>query len=145
MAEQRERTDFTDLVRNRRAELGISLRELAQRCVDRETQTQLKFGWISKIERGLPIDTPSDIQIRALAAGLDVPVRVIQEAVAAQFLGVVSEVWSKDRKARVLVARIEEMSPDDVAAIAALAEYSSEQLAQLAALAESFDAKRPKD
>lgn len=142
MAEQR--TDFTDLVRTRRAELDISLRELERRAVDPETGDYVRYGWISKVERGQSTDTPNSMQIRALAAGLNLPVRAIQEAVAAQFLDVVSEVWAKDRTARVLVARIEEMDPGEVEKIAALAEYSPEQLAQLVALAESFDPKRPK-
>uniref|UniRef100_UPI0036705E4D hypothetical protein n=1 Tax=Paenibacillus chitinolyticus TaxID=79263 RepID=UPI0036705E4D len=51
MAEQ-GRTDFNDLLRERRAELGISLRELETRSVHPESGTQAKFGWLSKVENG---------------------------------------------------------------------------------------------
>ncbi|MFD1274928.1 hypothetical protein ACFQ51_35165 [Streptomyces kaempferi] len=65
MAEQR--TDFFDLVRERRAELNISLRELELRAVDPETNQQAKRPWISKVENGTA-DVPTVVQLRALAA-----------------------------------------------------------------------------
>jgi hypothetical protein len=39
-----QRTDFADLVRQRRAELKISVRVLADRSVDPDTGTKAKFG-----------------------------------------------------------------------------------------------------
>lgn len=122
MAEQ-QRTDFSDLVRDRRAELGISLRQLEERSIDPErTGVQAKFGWLSKVENRKPIDTPSLAQIRALSAGLELPLQVLQEAVAAQFLGMVGQVWSEDRSTRILAARIEEMDPVERQQLADIAE-----------------------
>lgn len=126
MAEQQQRSELADLVRRRRAELGISLRTLAERAIDPEPSPgepaeQVKFGWISKLENGKPTDAPSEAQLRALGAGLELPARVLQQAAAAQYLGL-AEVWSGDQNARVLVARIEEMSPEDLAQLAAIAE-----------------------
>ncbi|MGS2588039.1 XRE family transcriptional regulator [Streptomyces hebeiensis] len=145
MAEQ-QRTDFGDLVRDRRAALAISLRELEKRSVDPVTGEQAKFGWINKVEKGLPIDVPTPIQIRALAAGLSLPRRTVQEAVAAQFLEMepesVSEVWSEDRRTRLLVARLGEMSEEERAQVAELAEMSDEQRAQLIAFAQTFSRSR---
>lgn len=122
MVEQ-QRTDFTDLVRERRAELGISLRDLEDRSIDPEaTGVQAKFGWLSKVENGKPIDTPSLAQLRALSVGLEIPLPVLQEAVAAQFLGMVTQVWSQDRSTRILAARIEEMTATERRQLAEIAE-----------------------
>lgn len=117
-----QRSDFADLVRQRRADLNISVRTLATRSVDPETGTQVKFGWISKVERGESTDAPSAAALRALSAGLGLPVRVLQEAAAAQYLDMESFVWSKDRTTRVLAARIEEMSDEERRQLAEIAE-----------------------
>lgn len=121
MAEQQQRSELADLVRERRAALGISLRTLADRSVDPESGETVKFGWISKLENGKPTSAPTPAQLRGLAVGLQVPARATQLAAAAQYLGL-AEVWSGDQSARVLVTRIEEMSPEDLAQLAAIAE-----------------------
>ncbi|CAL9314277.1 XRE family transcriptional regulator [Streptomyces sp. SGAir0924] len=117
-----QRTDFSDLVRERRAELGISLRELESRALDPETGEQVRFGWISKVEKGRSVDAPAPAVLRALAAGLQLPLRVLQEAAAAQFLDMTSQVWSEDRTTRVLAARIEEMTDEERRQLADIAE-----------------------
>jgi transcriptional regulator with XRE-family HTH domain len=121
MAEQRQRTDFFDLVRERRAELGISLRELEARAIDPESGEQAKRAWVSKVEKGTA-ESPSEPMIRALAAGLNLPVRVVAEAASIQFFGMGSFVWSEDRTTRVLAARIEEMTDEERRQLADIAE-----------------------
>ena len=108
-----QRSDFTDLVRLRRAELRISVRKLEELSVDPRTGTQAKYGWISKVERGESIDTPSAALLCALAVGLSLPLRVLQEAAAAQYLDMESFIWSQDRTTRVLAAHIEEMTDEE--------------------------------
>ncbi|WP_233534360.1 helix-turn-helix domain-containing protein [Streptomyces murinus] len=122
MTEQPQRTDFADLVRQRRAELGISVRKLADQSIDPDTGTQAKFGWISKVERGQSTDAPSAATLRALAVGLAVPLRVLQEAAAAQYLDMSSFIWSQDRTTRVLAAHIEEMTDEERQQLADIAE-----------------------
>lgn len=127
MAELSARTDLSDLVRRRRAELGIGQRDLAARCIDPETgQALVSFAWISKIERGLStVDAPKLPTLRALAAGLSVPLRVVQQAAAAQFMGVEPNedaIWSQDHSARVVVARMSELSAEDREQLAAMVE-----------------------
>jgi transcriptional regulator with XRE-family HTH domain len=127
MTEQTQRTDFSDLVRTRRAELGISLRELEARSIDPDPEPgkapeQAKFGWISKVEKNQPVDTPSAGLCRALAKGLQLPPRVVKEAAAEQFLEMDPFVWSDDHTTRVLAARIEEMTPDERRQLADIAE-----------------------
>lgn len=125
MAEQR--TDFTDLVKARRAELGISLRELEARSVHAESGTQAKFGWLSKVENGRPTDAPREDLLKALAVGLGLPEKILKIAAARQFLGYdpaedSSVVWSEDQTTRIIVARAEEMSPEDRRELADIAE-----------------------
>lgn len=126
MAEQ-GRTDFNDLLRDRRAELGISLRELEARSVHPESGTQAKFGWLSKVENGKPIDTPKKELVQAVAIGLGLPEVVVKGAVARQFLDYdpaadSSVVWSGDLTTRIIVARVEEMSEEDRRQLAEIAE-----------------------
>ena len=133
MAEQR--TDFTDLVKARRAELGISLRELEARSVHAESGTQAKFGWLAKVEGGKPIDTPRKDLVLALAAGLGLPEKIVKAAVAAQFLDYdpaedSAVMWSNDLTTRIIVARAEEMSDEDRRELADIAEIYARRKAQ---------------
>lgn len=122
-----ERTDFTDLLKARRAELGYSLREMETRSIDPDTRTQAKFGWLSKVENGKPIDAPKEELLKALAAGYELPVKVLQVAASRQFFGYdpvsdSSVVWSRDLTTRIIVARAEEMSDEDRQQLADIAE-----------------------
>lgn len=125
-----QRTEFSDLIRTRRAQLGLSLRDLAKDCFDPKTQTQLKFAWIGKVEnKPDEIDIPSIGVLRAFAAGLKLPLRVLQEAAAAQFWGMTS-VWSQDRSTRVLVADIESLPDEDQEQVAEIVESFARRRAQ---------------
>ncbi|MFG3048093.1 XRE family transcriptional regulator [Streptomyces sp. NPDC048241] len=130
-----ERTDFTDLVRARRAELGYSLRELEARTVDDNGEAQAKFGWLSKLERGVPVLTPKEGVVRLLASALGLPEHVLKAAAAAQFLGFDPRadpdvVWSDDLTTRIIVARAEEMSDEDRRQLAEIAETFARRRAQ---------------
>jgi transcriptional regulator with XRE-family HTH domain len=125
-----QRTDFADLVRQRRAELAVSLRKLAEQSVDPDGGRPVKFGWLSKLERGEPTEAPSPAVLRALHVGLSVPLRVLQEAAAAQYLEMESFIWSQDRTTRVLAARIEEMSEEERQQLADIAETFARRRAQ---------------
>ncbi|MEU4348264.1 hypothetical protein [Streptomyces sp. NPDC023838] len=83
----------------------------------------MKSGWLNKLEHNTAA-APTPEQLRGLALALDLPLRLLQEAAAAQFLGM-GEVWSGDHRVRVLVARIEEMSPEDVEQLTQIADTFS--------------------
>lgn len=122
-----ERTDFTDLLKARRAELGYSLREMETRCIDPKSGAQAKFGWLSKVERGESVDAPKEERLLALSIGYELPVRVLQVAASRQFLGYdpatdSSVIWSEDLTTRIIVARAEEMSDEDRRQLADIAE-----------------------
>ncbi|MEU9558041.1 helix-turn-helix domain-containing protein [Streptomyces fumanus] len=123
-----QRTDFTDLLRARRAELGYSLRDMEKRCIDPEgSGEQAKFGWLSKVERGESVDPPKEERLRALAHGYELPLRILQAAATRQFFGFdpaadSGAVWSEDLTTRIIVARAEEMSEEDRRQLADIAE-----------------------
>lgn len=123
--QQREvRTQLSDLVRSRRAEMGLSLRGLEARCVDPENSSagpQLKYSWIDRLEKHAPVIPPQLPELRALAAGLQLPLRMVQEAAGAQFLGI-DALWSPSGDVRALVQHVESLSEDDRAKILAIAE-----------------------
>lgn len=125
MAEQIVRTDLSDLVRDRRAELGLSLRALTERCIDPDTgEVPFKFGWIGKVEKADPtVVAPRLPLLRALAAGLAYPLRAVQDAAAAQYMGIVQDaIWSQDRSTRITVARMGELSEEEREEFAHMAE-----------------------
>lgn len=112
MADTQTRMDLSRLVRERRAERGLSLRKLAELCVDPEGDGEplWKYAVLNKLERELPIIPPQLPDLRALAAGLSLPLWQVQEAAGKQFLGI-DTVWSD--AVRALVHDYESMSPED--------------------------------
>lgn len=122
-----QRTDFTDLLRARRAELGQSLRDMEARCIEPKSGAQAKFGWLSKVENGKSVDPPKEELLEAIAIGYEIPARVVKAAAARQFFGYdpatdSSVVWSEDLTTRIIVARAEEMSDEDRRQLADIAE-----------------------
>lgn len=135
MTERSQRTDFTDLLKSRRAELGHSLRDMEDRCIDTESGEQAKFGWLSKVERGEPVDPPKDVRLKAISVGYELPMKVLQLAVFRQFYGYdpasdPNAVWSADLTTRIIVARADEMSPEDRRDLADIAEIYARRKTQ---------------
>jgi transcriptional regulator with XRE-family HTH domain len=123
MVEQQQGTQLADLVRTRRAEKGLSLRAMAELCIDPETGEQLaKYSWIDRLEKGQPVVPPQLPQLTAMAAALDLPVRLLKEAAAAQFMGVETGEWSADGTVRAVAAHMEEMTPAERKELALIAE-----------------------
>lgn len=122
-----QRTDFRDLLKSRRAELGHSLRKMADRCIDPESGEQAKFGWLSKLERGLPAEMPKLEILKALSIGFELPLNVLKVTSMREFLDYdptsdSSVVWSADLTTRLIVARADEMSGEDRQQLADIAE-----------------------
>lgn len=128
MAALEQQKQLSDLVRTRRTQLGgarpLSYRDLAERSVDPETgEKPFSHAWLNKLEHGRDMLTPKLPEMRALAAGLQVPLSVVQSAAASQFMGIEGpEIWSEDHSVRVVVARMGELSEEDRAAFAQMAE-----------------------
>lgn len=122
-----QRTDFTDLLKARRAELGKSLRDMEKLCIDPESGEQAKFGWLSKVELGKPVDPPKPERLAAISIGYALPMKVLQVAMFRQFFGYdpgadASVVWSDDLTTRLIVAHAEEMTEEERRQFAAIAE-----------------------
>lgn len=122
-----QRTDFRDLLRQRRAELGCSLRDMEALCIDPASGVQAKFGWLSKVENGKPIDPPKEEVLLAVSIGYGLPEKVVKAAAAKQFMGYdpagdPSVIWSGDLTTRIIVAHAEEMSDDERRQLAEIAE-----------------------
>lgn len=123
MAEQDAptRTDLSDLVRNRRAELRLSLRAVQDRTIGPNGEPLAKYGWIDRLEKGKAIVPPTLEQLQALAPALELPLGRLKDAAAGQFFGVDS-VYSPDEQVRALVHNFEDLSPEDQRKVLAMVE-----------------------
>jgi transcriptional regulator with XRE-family HTH domain len=115
---------LSDLVRDRKDELGLTLRQLEERCMDPDPDVHdgQEVGplWgrstLSLLINGGRIKPPSPARIRALAAGLELPVDDVREAAGKQFFGV-DTLRTGDRKVRAFVRDFEGLSPEDQAKV----------------------------
>lgn len=123
MAEQETRERLADLVTDRRARLKLSLATLAEKCIDPDTGVnELKVGWLHRLEKRLPVTPPNAAELRALAKGLQLPLREVQDAAGEQFLGIVTVGLDDDGRIRALMNRAGSMSPEDLDRLLAIAE-----------------------
>ncbi|MFC7906414.1 hypothetical protein [Streptomyces nigra] len=119
------RTDLSDLLKNRMSELGLSYRTAADATVDPRNPDAgplYKRGTLENLLKDRIASAPSEAQCRALAAAFQLPLVAVQRAVAAQYQGYVAEHWDRSEKARVLIARIDEMDEDALERLTRLAE-----------------------
>ncbi|MFD6281254.1 helix-turn-helix domain-containing protein [Streptomyces sp. NPDC060209] len=106
-----ETTEFADLIRLRRAELGLSLAQFQERSVDPRTGVQVKSGWVHRLETGESVIPPRTPQLRALAAATALPLGQLQDAASAQFFGI-ERVWAEGGEASALVRRAGQLTQD---------------------------------
>jgi len=113
------RDELSRLVKERRAELGMSLAQVEAASGD----TTLTASWINRLENGQLRDAPKRDRLASLAAGLQLPFQVVARAAGAQFMGIEDEAgWNADHSVRVVVARMAELSEDGRKDLADLAE-----------------------
>lgn len=114
------RTQFRDLVVQRKEEIGLGYERLAARCIDPESGEQtVKGSWLHRLATGENVEPPSYEMLRGMAAGLDVPVGALQDAAGAQFFGA-EPVFSESAEARAFLADADRLTPAQRAAIRAL-------------------------
>ncbi|MFF4363456.1 XRE family transcriptional regulator [Streptomyces sp. NPDC001604] len=121
--EQHVETQLADLVRSRRAELRLSLRGLAAECVDPLTGKSglIGYNWVDRLEKQLSVTPPQLPELRALAAGLDLALPLVQAASAAQFMGITSRP-GRSPETRAMLAYLEEMSEAERRQVLAIVE-----------------------
>lgn len=123
MAEQEASTRLSDLVADRRAELRLSLAKLADRCIDPDSGIQeWKIGRLLRLEKRQPVGAITPEQIKALAAGLDLPTREVQDAAGEQFFGVQTVESERAERIRLLAHRADSLSTEDLERLIAIAE-----------------------
>ncbi|WP_432158888.1 helix-turn-helix domain-containing protein [Streptomyces sp. bgisy153] len=114
------RTDLSDLVRERRLEVGLSLVDVAARAVDPESGAHVvDADWLDRLERAAldPSEHPEYPQLDALVGVLNLDAALVQEAAGVQFKGV-HTVWSEDGRVRAIIPG--EMDAEDLAKVHAL-------------------------
>jgi transcriptional regulator with XRE-family HTH domain len=103
---------LSDTVRTRRAELGLSLRAAEERCVDPETGAIVGRNYIDRLEKNVGnLQPPTPAQLRGLAAGLDIPLAMLQAGAGRQFYEISTEALSDGTLA--FAARLAELEPDE--------------------------------
>lgn len=115
-------TDLSDLLRARKEELGLSYRDLESACVDPDDPAAgslWKRGTLENLVKSAGVKPPTFPQLRALAAGFQLPLGQIQEAAGAQFFGI-DTVWAEDAEIRALVHDYRGMSDEDRKRVRAL-------------------------
>ncbi|MFJ8109950.1 hypothetical protein [Streptomyces sp. NPDC096132] len=83
-----QRTQLSDLIRERRAELGDSLDTFANRAVDPASGVRVTRGWIYRLEKRERVTPPVYEELCALAEAARLPVERLQDAAGQQFHGV---------------------------------------------------------
>lgn len=106
------RAQLRDLVRERKATLGLSFEKLAVRCIDPKTGKQtVKSSWLHRLATDLSVQAPDLPQLRGLAAGLQVPLYRVQDAAGAEFFGIDTE-WSASGEARAFLADADRLTAE---------------------------------
>lgn len=115
---QRHYPRLSELVRDRRAELRLTLTALAARCIDPESRdvrpvwTADELDQLERLEPDVRAEPPPYPALQALAAGLRLPLRAIQDAVGVQFYDLTA-VEHPSMRVRALVAGWEGLSRED--------------------------------
>lgn len=103
--------ELSKLLRERRAELRLTLRDVAERTLDDTGVPIVKRTWLSELEAAEPGPPPGEERLRALARALELPYVEVCDAAAVQFWGI-RRVWHKG--ARALVTQAERMTPEQL-------------------------------
>lgn len=114
------RTQLRDIVVQRKEELALGYQRLAARCIDPESGEQtIKSSWLHRLATGEPVEAPSYEMLRGMAAGLEVPVAVLQDASSAQFFGA-SKVFRDSAEGQAFLEDADRLTPAQREAIRAL-------------------------
>jgi hypothetical protein len=116
-----ERTQFRDIVVQRKEALGLGYERLAARCIDPATGEQtVKSSWLHRLATGENVEPPKYEMLLGMAAGLEVPVGVLQDAASAQFFGVQKVVFSETAEAQAFLEDADRLTETQREAVRAL-------------------------
>lgn len=114
------RTQFRDIVAERKDALGLSYVKLAARCLHPETGEQtVKSSWLHRVVTGENVEPPEPDMILGMSVGLGVDAGVLQDAASAEFFGV-TKVFSGTAEGRAFLEDADRLTPAQREAIRAL-------------------------
>lgn len=115
-----QRTQFRDIVVERKDALGLSYVKLAARCLHPESGEQtVKHAWLHRVATGQPVEAPDYDMLLGMSEGLQVPIDVLQDAASAQFFGT-QKVFSETAHGRAFLEDADRLTPAQREAIRAL-------------------------
>jgi transcriptional regulator with XRE-family HTH domain len=112
-----QRDELSRLVRDRRAELGRSLAQVAAAADEAAVSAQ----WVNKLELGQLAKAPTREHLAALARGLQVPFALVARAAAAQYFGF-EETHSVSGEVRAVMAHMGDLDEDEQRQVRAIVE-----------------------
>ncbi|WP_052707463.1 hypothetical protein [Streptomyces rubellomurinus] len=114
---------LTALVRQAASQPGASLRGLARLTIDPETGYKIGQTWLHELIHGNISRAPEPKFLRALAAGIGLPLARVQQAAAAQFLEyTATELSDLPEDAKVIVGHLAGMDPSELPQVRAVVE-----------------------
>jgi hypothetical protein len=115
-----ERTQFRDIVVERKEALGLSYARLAARCLHPDTGEQVvKDSWLHRVATGEKVQAPSFDMLLGMEAGLEVSIDALQDAASAQFFGV-QRVFAESAEAKAFLEDADRLDPAQREAVQAL-------------------------
>ncbi|MFD5632404.1 hypothetical protein [Streptomyces sp. NPDC127072] len=114
------RTQFRDVVVERKAALKLSYAKLAARCVHPGTGVQMvKDSWLHRVATGENVEPPDYDDLLAMSIGFEVDINVLQDAASAQFFGS-QKVFIESAEAKAFLEDADRLSPAERQAVQAL-------------------------
>lgn len=114
------RTQFRDLVAERKRALGLSYMKLAARCLHPDTGEQtVRHAWLQRVVTGESVEAPDYDMLLGMAEGLQVDIDALQDAASAQFFGV-AKVFSESADGRAFLEDADRLTEAQRAAVRAL-------------------------
>jgi hypothetical protein len=122
-----ERTQFRDIVVQRKEELGLGYERLAARCIDPDSGEQtVKSSWLHRLATGENVEPPKYEMLRGMEAGLGVPIAILQDAASAEFFGT-EPILGDTAEGRAFLADADRLTPAQRAAVRALMRSMNEE------------------
>ncbi|MEV7140702.1 hypothetical protein [Streptomyces tauricus] len=105
------RTQFRDIVVERKSALGLSYMNLAAKCLHPETGEQtVKHAWLHRVATGQPVEAPDYDMLLGMHVGLEVDIDVLQDAASAQFFGA-QKIFSESADGRAFLEDADKLTP----------------------------------
>lgn len=114
------RTQFRDLVAERKDALKLSYVKLAAKCLHPVTGEQtVRHAWLQRVVTGEAVEAPDYDALLGMSIGLEVDMDVLQDAASAQFFGA-QKIFSESADGRAFLEDADRLSESQREAIRTL-------------------------